>query len=41
MAQSYSAPNGLSVLTECIAGPRSIFVTCEQKIDVESIYDNN
>ena len=30
----------LSVLTECEAGPKSIFVTCNQKIDVESIYDN-
>ena len=31
---------GISVLSECQAGPKSIFATCEQKIDVESIYDN-
>ena len=34
-------PQSLSVLSERIAGPKSIFITCEQKIDVESIYDNN
>ena len=32
--------SGISVLTECLAGPKSIFATCELKIDVESIYDN-
>ena len=32
--------DNVSVLAERIAGPRSIFVTCEHKIDVESIYDN-
>ena len=31
---------GISVLTECVAGPKSIYQTCLQKIDVESIYDN-
>ena len=29
-----------SVFTECIAGSKSIFSVCHNKIDVESIYDN-
>lgn len=38
--EDYTGPNGISVLNEVEAGPKSIFVTCEQKIDVESIYDS-